>query len=154
VAPNELADVLAERPQQVALRLVGPGVADFLQRETGCHVRRTLAAGPEIVRVRVLAGHHEPLAFVERHRVALHAFEAGLEGAGPLTENPQQLLPIIRSLRFDPEPGQPAELHLEDYWLSHVTARRVRHVRELLSELWLLGASLGQSRSAQAEVSS
>src|SRR5262249_38302563 len=108
VAAGGLEAALAERPQLVALRLVGPGVADFLRRETGCHVRRTLAAGPEIVRVRVMAGHHEPLAWVEQHRAALSAFQRGLEGQGALAENPEQLLPVLRSLRFEPEPGQPA----------------------------------------------
>jgi ATP-dependent Clp protease ATP-binding subunit ClpA/ATP-dependent Clp protease ATP-binding subunit ClpC len=152
LSPGELPAALAERPQQVALRLIGPGVADFLAAETGCHVRRTLSAGPEIVRVRVLPGHHDPLAWVERHRAALAAFERGLEGSGPLAENPEQLLPVIRALRFDPEPDQLATLRLEDYRLSHVAERRVRHVRELLFELWLLGASLGRQPDASSEV--
>jgi hypothetical protein len=69
-------------------------------------------------------------------------FEHGLEGRGPLSENPEQLLPVIRSLRFDPGPGQLATLRIEDYRLSHVVARRVRDVREALTELWLLGAGL------------
>jgi ATP-dependent Clp protease ATP-binding subunit ClpC len=150
VPPSELSAALAERPQQVALRLVGPGVADFLRGESGCHVRRTLATGPEIVRVRVLPGHHEPLAWVERHRDALLAFERGLEGQGPLSDNPEQLLPVIRSLRFDPEPGAPSTLWLEDYQLSHVVSRRVRHIREVLAELWLLGAGLPELAPAAA----
>jgi hypothetical protein len=126
----------------VVLRLIGPGVADFLRGETGCHVRRTLAAGPEIVRVRVLPGHHDPLAWVVRQRKALAAFQQGLEGQGSLEDNPEELLPVIRSLRFDPEPGELSTLRLEDYRLSHVAARRVRHLRELLAELWLLSAGL------------
>jgi ATP-dependent Clp protease ATP-binding subunit ClpA/ATP-dependent Clp protease ATP-binding subunit ClpC len=142
VAPGELPAVLAERPQQVALRLVGPGVADFLRAEDGCHVRRALAAGPEIARVRVCPGHHEPLAWVEEHRARLADFESGLEGRGPLTDNPEQLLPVIRSLRFEPDRPDPSPLHLEDYRLSHVASRRVRHIGELLRELWLLGAGL------------
>jgi ATP-dependent Clp protease ATP-binding subunit ClpA/ATP-dependent Clp protease ATP-binding subunit ClpC len=153
LAPGELDAALAERPQQVALRLVGPGVADFLRGETGCHVRRTLSAGPEIVRIRVVPGPHEPLAWVESHRAALRAFERGLEGNGPLTTNPEQLLPVIRSLRFDPEPEQLATLWLEDYRLSHVTARRVRHVRELLAQLWLLGAGIQERAWPTTEVS-
>jgi hypothetical protein len=127
-----------------------------LRAETGCHVRRTLATGPEIVRVRVLPGHHDPLAWVERHRAALAAFERGLEGQGPLSDNPEQLLPVIRSLRFDPEPGELSTLQLEDYRLSHVATRRVRHVRELLTELWLLGAGLPEvaaDATSAAEVS-
>jgi ATP-dependent Clp protease ATP-binding subunit ClpC len=153
LTPGELEAALSERPQQVALRLVGPGVADFLGRETGCHVRRTLSAGPEMVRVRVIAGHHDPLVWLQRHRAALAAFERGLEGHGELTENPEQLLPVIRSLRFDPEPHQLASLRLEDYQLSHVASRRVRHIRELLAELWLLGAGLEQRARASLEVS-
>jgi hypothetical protein len=65
-----------------------------------------------------------------------------LEGQGPLDDNPEQLLPVIRSLRFDPEPGELSTLRLEDYRLSHVATRSVRHLRELLAELWLLSAGL------------
>jgi hypothetical protein len=142
LAPSDLEAALEARPQQVALRLVGPGVTDFLRAETGCHVRRTLTTGPEIVRVRVLAGGHDPLAWVEQHRRLLQAFERGLEGRGELSDNPEQLLPVIRSLRFDPEPGQLAALRVEDYRLSYTATRRVRHIRELLHDLWLLGAGL------------
>jgi hypothetical protein len=147
IAPSELDDALSERPEQVALRLIGPGVTQFLQRESGCHVRRTLASGPEIVRVRVVPGHHEPLAWLERHHQALAAFERGLEGHGPLVENPEQLLPVIRSLRFDPTGDAPASLQLEDYRLLWASSRRVRHIRELLAELWLLGAGVDEARS-------
>jgi ATP-dependent Clp protease ATP-binding subunit ClpC len=152
VAPGQLEAVLAERPQQVVLRLIGPGVADFLRGETGCHVRRTLAAGPEIVRVRVLPGHHDPLLWVVRQRKALAAFQQGLEGQGPLEDNPEELLSVIRSLRFDPEPGELSTLRLEDYRLSHVAARSVRHLRELLADLWLLSAGLPEVADPAAVV--
>jgi hypothetical protein len=145
VEPADLAEVLTEQPKQVALRLVGPGVTDFLRRETGCHVRRTLHSGPEIVRVRVLAGHHEPLTWLEQQKASLTAFEQALENQGVLGENPEQLLPVLRSLRFEPEPERSSSLHVEDYALSYVASRRVRHVRELLSDLWLLGAALEPS---------
>ncbi len=145
IAPSELDQALGERPEQVALRLIGPGVADFLRRESGCHVRRTLASGPEIVRVRVVAGHHEPLGWLERHHQALAASERGLEGGGPPVDNPEQLLPVVRSLRFEPSPDGPASLQLEDYRLLWASARRVRHIRELLTELWLLGAGVDEA---------
>jgi len=142
VSPNELDDALTLRPRVVTLRLVGPGIFDFLQREIGCQVRRTLASGPEIVRVRVIPGHHEPLAWAEQHLAALAAFERGLEGRGPLHENPEALLPVIRSLRFEPEADRASPLRIEDYRFAHVASRRVRKLREGLAELWLLGASL------------
>ena len=139
---SQLDEALTLRPKLVVLRLVGPGVFDFLQRETGCQVRRTLTSGPEIVRVRVLPGHHEPLSWVERHVAAVTAFERGLEGRGALRENPEALLPVIRSLRYEPEPNQASPLRIEDYRFAHVASRRVRKLRDLLNELWLLGAGL------------
>jgi hypothetical protein len=142
VTPGQLEEALQVRPKLVVLRLIGPGVFDFLSRETGCQVRRTLGYGPEIVRVRVLPGHHEPQAWVERHLESVRAFESGLDQRGPLVKNPEALLPVIRSLRFEPEPLALSPLRVEDYRFASVTSRRVRQVADVLAELWLLGAGL------------
>ncbi|HYP99527.1 MAG TPA: AAA family ATPase [Polyangiaceae bacterium] len=151
VTPAQLDEALLERPKLVMLRLFGPGVADFLQRETGCQVRRTLASGPEIVRVRVLPGHHDPVALAERHLESIRAFEDGLEARGPVQSNPEALLPVIRGLRFEPEATGLAPLRVEDYRLTCVTTRRVRQISELLAELWLLGAGLPRLISHEVE---
>ncbi|MFZ5890808.1 MAG: AAA family ATPase [Myxococcota bacterium] len=145
VSRSELREALTQQPRMVVLRVIGPGMTDFLLNENGCQIRRTLAAGPEIVRVRVVAGHHEPLAWVERHRAALAAFERSLEGDAGIAANPEEILPVIRSIRFDPEPDQPANLYVEDYRFAHVSKRRVRHIRELFSDLLLIGADIEQN---------
>jgi len=142
VAPAQLEEALSERPKLVTLRLIGPGVFDFLHREAGCQVRRTLASGPEIVRVRVLPGHHDPLATAEHHLESLRAFERGLEARGPVQSNPEAILPVIRALRFEPDASGVAPLRVEDYRLTNVTTRRVRRISEVFAELWLLGAGL------------
>ncbi|MEI9952911.1 MAG: AAA family ATPase [Pseudomonadota bacterium] len=142
VTPGQLDEALRDRPKLVVLRLVGPGVFDFLSRETGCQVRRTLASGPEIVRVRVLPGHHDPLAWAERQREAVRAFESGLEARGPVQLNPEALLPVIRSLGFEPDAVGLSPLRVEDYRFASVTSRRVRRLADVLFELWLLGAGI------------
>ena len=92
VSPAELEDVLAARPEHVALRLVGPGVADFLRAETGCHVRRTLAAGPEIVRVQVLGrvGFAIGRRLVEAHRIGKGGFKQVVVARGQLAHDVRQ----------------------------------------------------------------
>jgi hypothetical protein len=140
VSTTELASLLEQRPRYVALRLVGPGVADFLANETGCQIRRSLAAGPEIVRVRVEPGHHDPLARALAHAERVRAFEAGLEGTGTIVENPEALLPVTRVFHFDPAPDESAVARVEDYRFAYVASRRVRQLRSLLDDVWLLAA--------------
>ncbi|HET9953240.1 MAG TPA: AAA family ATPase [Polyangiaceae bacterium] len=152
-----LDEALQNRVKLAVLRLVGPGVFDFFRMETGCHVRRTTAAGSEIVRVRVLPGitSHppdasnaaalEPRVWIREHVDRVKAFERGLEARGPLIENPEQLLPVVRTLRFEPDPEGYSPAYVEDYRFAHVTSRRVRTLSEVLSDFWLLGAALDSS---------
>ena len=137
---DELGALLERHPRQVALRLIGPGVVRFLRAENGCHVRRT-ELGPEIVRVRVHAGQHDPSQYLEQHARRRSAFEAALEQSGvAVPENPEQLLPVIRQIRFSPAGEGPALAEVEDYRLGHVASRRVRELGDVLRDFWLLGA--------------
>jgi ATP-dependent Clp protease ATP-binding subunit ClpA/ATP-dependent Clp protease ATP-binding subunit ClpC len=135
-----LDELLESRPRQVVLRVIGPGVTDFLAGETGCHVRRSAGTGPEIVRVRVYPGSRDLKAHLDEHSVARSAFEGALESARGLPENPEALLPVVRSIRFDPIPGRAAPASIEDYRFAHIATRRVRDLGELLSDFWLLAA--------------
>ncbi len=143
---GELSDLLEARPRQLALRLLGPGVTALLAGEHGCHVRRAVGVGPEIVRVRVLAGSHDPRGILEEHKRARRAFERALEASGSLPPNPAALLPIVRTIIFDPAEGGPATASIEDYRLAHAASRRVRDLGELLRDFWLLDAGRSTTR--------
>lgn len=141
----ELEELLESRPGQVALRLIGPSVADFFGGETGCHVRRTAGSGPEIVRVTVARGGGDPESALRDHAERRARFEAALESEGELPRNPEALLPVVRSIRWDPEPQRATRAWVEDYTFSHVVSRRVRSLDELLRDLWLLAAGRGSA---------
>ena len=115
-----LDGALEASPARLVLKMVGLCVKDFFELETGTHVWRPYARQPELLRVRVLAA-------------------SGT--ARQLLESPgdSALLPIVRSLRFDPpKAGGPASpLDLEDYVLGLHHAARVREPFEALLPLWL-----------------
>ncbi|MCE7890943.1 MAG: ATP-dependent Clp protease ATP-binding subunit [Sorangiineae bacterium PRO1] len=136
---HELHALLESRPRQLSLRVVGPGVSDFFAGERGCHVRRAEGAGPEIVRVSVVPGGGAPRELLAEHAARARAFERALEGDGPLPENPESILPVVRSVRWSPVEGRPSVATVLDYRLAHVVSVRVRELGDALSELWLLG---------------
>jgi len=136
--------LLHERAQSVALLLLGPSVRSFFAGENGCHVRRTATFGPEIVRVRVLAA-ADPAEHLRNHDQKRKEFTQALESGAPLPNNPEGLLPIIRSLRLNPEPDKAVTASLEDYRLGYVSERRVRVLGDLLQVPWLLSAGAMQS---------
>jgi hypothetical protein len=139
---TELAELLERRPRGVALRLIGPGIADLLTLETGSHVRRAAGAGPEIIEVRAVRGVADPLRHLSERGERERAFELALESEGAPPAGSQRLLPIVRSLRFDPgpAPSRPSRASVEDYRFSWARSRLVRELDELLVDFWLLGA--------------
>ncbi len=137
--PAELDELLRQRPRAVALLQLGPSVKRFFVGETGCHVRRTPLSGPEIVRLRVLPL-ADPAEHLRRHELSRREFESALESAGDLPENPESLLPIVRSLRFEPEPGKLTQATVEDFRLAYFRERRARDIGDLLGDVWLLCA--------------
>ncbi|MCC6899758.1 MAG: ATP-dependent Clp protease ATP-binding subunit [Polyangiaceae bacterium] len=136
---HELDTLLESRPRQISLRVVGPGVTDFFAGELGCHVRRAEGLGPEIVRVSVVPGGGPPREALAEHAARALDFERALEGDGPLPENPESILPVVRSVRWSPIAGRPSVATVLDYRLAHVASARVRDLSEALRELWLLG---------------
>ncbi len=148
-----LEKLLCERPRQVTLRLVGPGVATFLAGETGCHLRQVAGAGPEIVRVQVVATRESPELYQEQHAASYQAFEQALEGSTQTPDNPESLLPVVRSVRFDPPAAERATASIEDYRFAYVASRRVRQLSELLEDFWWLGAGVVSTRAELAPTS-
>jgi ATP-dependent Clp protease ATP-binding subunit ClpA/ATP-dependent Clp protease ATP-binding subunit ClpC len=120
----------AKDPEAMVLRIVGPCIRDFFELETGTHVWHALAQKPELVRVRVLAGRGVGAA------EALQAL-SDERAKGP------KILPLVRSVRFDPpRAGRPPQvLELDDYVLGISQMTRANDLYDVLSPLWLLRAS-------------
>ncbi len=139
--PNAALDLLpTERPDHVVMKMVGLHVVDFFEGETGCHVWESVQAGTEVLRVRAVPAPVGTTAaeIIETHLARRRAFDQALEaGTAPLPENPESLLPIVRSIRFDPprSRGQVAPLTIEDYGLADARHGEMSSPHELLAEL-------------------
>jgi len=163
---QELEAVLAGGPAQIAMRIVGRSVLDFFELETGSHIRHALSTQPEIVRVRVLSGAQAvaPRRLLDDHVAAKQRFEeetaAGMtrpelrSGESPdtssrrsLSDNPESLLPAVRTILFEPSrrAGGLATLELEDFAMGTALALPVRKVADALTNLWLLRMSRGSA---------
>jgi ATP-dependent Clp protease ATP-binding subunit ClpA/ATP-dependent Clp protease ATP-binding subunit ClpC len=135
--------------QEVWLKIVGLCVKDFYALEDGCHVRCSLAAPPEIVRVRVVAA--DPEITTEAaltQRIAERArFQAALEGGGDVPSNPDALTPAVRKIQFDPprRSGPLATVDIEDYALGTAMTLPARRLVDALQPLWLLRMSREES---------
>ncbi len=126
---------------------------DLLGGEQGSHIWRSLGRGSDVLRVRVWpvgsrAGGGEqqtPEEVIARHVEGAVAFARGLEqGADPLPQNPDRLLPLVREYRFDPSSHarQGAPLDLVDYALGYAASMKVRTLADGLRRLWLLRMSV------------
>jgi len=136
--PAEAGALFSTAAERRVVRIVGPAVAAFFQGEHGSHVRTSLAAGAEVVRVRVLSSAVSPkehLGGLQRERTE---FVEALESGEPLPENPDALLPILRRYRFDPSPGSMSKIEVEDYPLAYAIETRARSLSDVLPHLWLL----------------
>jgi len=140
-----LEEALRGGAELLVLGIVGLCVRDFFDLEEGTHVWTSLGRGPELVRVRVLpAGPGAtPAAAAEEHRARQAAHDAAMRRGGPLPPSPTALLPVVRSIRFDPprQAGRTAPLEIEDYVMGHAETAEVRSVGQALEPLWLLRMS-------------
>jgi ATP-dependent Clp protease ATP-binding subunit ClpA/ATP-dependent Clp protease ATP-binding subunit ClpC len=136
---RQLAAALEARPELLILRILGMCVRDFAELETGTHVWRGLATAPELARVRVLASDGRPLAdLASEHRTKRAAFDKAALAPGREADNPSRLLPITRTVRFDPPRAGLASLELEDFVMGHGGTFHVKTLAEALGSLWLL----------------
>lgn len=147
VRGEALAALAGERqPVHAVLKMSGLCVLDSFRGEAGCHIWRSIAAEPEIVRVRVWGGDPdgEVRPVIMEHVAALGAFERALEaGLDPLPDNPQRLMPAVRTLYFRP-PMRESEIfpvEVEDFHLSYQGSLHVRRINDALERLWLLRRS-------------
>ncbi len=143
--PVDLDALIARRPLQVVFEIVGLGVRSYLESEVGCHLWTSLLSGSSIVRVRLLDADDETSAksAIERHLAMARAFEGALDRGEDLPPDPAQLLPAVRSIRFDPpeRPGETSLVTLEDYSTGQVRAAHARTIAEALTPIVWLHAS-------------
>jgi hypothetical protein len=80
-------------------------------------VFRSLAGEPEIVRVEITPGALEPRAAVVEHRRRLEAFDVAVDQGGEVPDNPERLLPVVRTIgwRAPLRVGEPYRIELEDF---------------------------------------
>ena len=137
----------ADGAPHVLLRVSGLFARAAFAGEEGCHIWRSPAAEPQIIRVRVLDADAEAAAasLFARHRAALVAFEQALEAGGsPLPENPERLLPAVRTLAFQPplRPGEVFPIQLEDFRLQQVGTVHATTPLQIFERLWWLSLSV------------
>jgi ATP-dependent Clp protease ATP-binding subunit ClpA/ATP-dependent Clp protease ATP-binding subunit ClpC len=140
-----LREALRAAASHLAMRVAGLCVLDFFALEQGSHVWSALGRGPEIVRVRVspAMGHEPPAARIREHDAQQRAYDEAAHRGLPLPPNPGALLPLVRSIHFEPprRPGTTAPLSMEDYVIGTATTVEARSIAEALAPLWLLRAS-------------
>jgi ATP-dependent Clp protease ATP-binding subunit ClpC len=143
---RDLSNAVTPETQRVVMKMVGPCVLDFFELENGTHIWYPLADHPQMLRIQVTKADpgRSSLSFMEE-RLKLHQSYM----ADPGLPNPDALLPIARTIRFDPpdELASPVPLELEDYPMSFANMFHARGLQEALSPLWLLRLSRKVSAS-------
>ncbi len=137
----------ADGAPHVLVRVSGLFARAAFAGEEGCHIWRSPAAEPQIIRMRVLAADVEAAAasLFAGHRAALVAFEQALEVGGErLPENPERLLPAVRTLAFQPplRPGEVFPIELEDFRLQQVGTVHATTPLQIFERLWWLSLSI------------
>lgn len=117
----------------LVLKLVGLCVSDYLGLEEGMHIWQQTVREPELLRMRVFPGTAGSTA--THLKDFLDARERGDRAA-------TRVLPIVRTIRFDPAPQQrPALLEMEDYILGMPHSMQVTSISQAFATLWLLRLS-------------
>jgi len=143
-----LTDAIAASPDFVVMKLVGLCIKDFLELETGTHIWTPSVKEPELLRVRVTPASATDTVtcaeMVKDFNAAREAADAAsVSGAEASAERPDRLLPVVRSIKFDPPPPRRAGtlLEMEDYVLGIPYSAHVTRISEVFAKLWLLRTS-------------
>jgi ATP-dependent Clp protease ATP-binding subunit ClpA/ATP-dependent Clp protease ATP-binding subunit ClpC len=132
----------AAAPDLVVMKVVGLCIKDYLDLETGTHVWQPSVREPELLRVRVLPARPDssPAAHVRQY---LDSRESAERDEAPAAARPDRLLPVVRTIRFDPPgPRQPATLlEMEDFVIGMPYGTRVTTIADAFQKLWLLRVS-------------
>ncbi|MCL2726299.1 MAG: AAA family ATPase [Polyangiaceae bacterium] len=137
-----IAQAKNARAEIVVVKIVGLCIKDYLELETGTHVWQPSVNEPELLRVRVLAA--EDGLTASGHVKAYIAAREKAERVGvPAEARPDRLLPVVRTIRFDPPlPQRPAApLDMEDFVLGMPYSTQVTTMADAFPTLWLLRMS-------------
>jgi ATP-dependent Clp protease ATP-binding subunit ClpC len=147
-----LPRVVEARPDIVVVKIVGLCIKDYLELETGTHVWQQTVHEPQLVRVRVIPAPdgRKPAAHVDEY---LAARERADREDMPTAQRPDRLLPVVRTIRFDPPPpGKPGTvLEMEDFVLGMPYSTRVTSIADAFAKLWLLRMSRIDVPASRAE---
>ena len=135
----------AARSRHVLLDVVGLGVRDLLEHDTGVHLWQSPRHETQIVSVRVgpVGAGEDPVQRLEARASLELAYLTALE-AGEPGEDPTALLPAVRRFRSEratDDDGAPVAIEVEDYPTGYAGTLNARHLGELMPQLWLLRAS-------------
>jgi hypothetical protein len=119
--------------------LVGPALAGQL----GSHVFQSLSGEPEIVRLAVLPGVHEPQAAATAHRDAVAAFDRAIAAGGVAPPNPEPLLPVVRAVNYTAprRVGGQVEADVEDFVTGFAGRVTDTTLAGVVEQLWHLSWS-------------
>jgi ATP-dependent Clp protease ATP-binding subunit ClpC len=140
------------RGELLVLKVVGLCITDYLELETGTHVWQPSVREPELLRVRVLPARPglTALGLVEELTEARERASRGELASD--AQRPDRLLPIVRTIAFDPPPRKRAgtPLEMEDYVLGMPYSTHAQRIADVFAKLWLLRVSRLDSDGGRA----
>jgi hypothetical protein len=139
-----LMAVLAYAPRELVISVSGLGIYDWLRTDHGCHVREALGSTTEVVRVEVRPGVSDARAALAERIAAREAFARALDvGAEQLPDNPDALLPVLRTYRWeDPVGRQRGRAEVEDYRLAWAGTMAAGSFHEVATRMRILSQSI------------
>ena len=130
--------------RDVAITLRGLFVRAALANDHGTWMIRATAAEPDVVRVELRPGAGTPPGDVLRaHLAGRRELDRVLEVGGALPANPDQLLPVTRTLTYRPplRPGDSYGVEIEDFSTGWVDRGTARDLGAAIRRAWYLGWS-------------
>jgi hypothetical protein len=138
-----LADQTLTRARDVALTLRGLFVRAALDGDHGTWMIRATAAEPDVVRVELRPCTASAADVLRAHLAARRELERVLEAGGPLPPNPDALLPVTRTLTYQPplRHSESYRIELEDFSTGWVDRGTARELVLAIRRAWHLGWS-------------
>ena len=133
----------SDLPRHVLLDLVGLGVRDRLEGDTGVHVWQTGGRETQVVEVEVgaLATDEDPEARLHAAAADERARQAALEtGSATVEPTRRPVVRRFRSPRLDAD-AAPTAVEVEDYGVGHAATVHARTLGEVMARVWMLRAS-------------
>jgi ATP-dependent Clp protease ATP-binding subunit ClpA/ATP-dependent Clp protease ATP-binding subunit ClpC len=119
---DDVHRAITDGARRVVIEQVGLSVLDFFELESGCHIRRSTSAPPEIVRVRVWPARSRDVR-------------------ATLDEDAERLPPAVRTIRYEPRRDALTPIAIEDYAMGMAMEMRVRSLEDALDRIWRIRMS-------------